>query len=53
MGLGLGESLAQVEQQNGIQKGQIGTTQKSGYFQVARFGLTGKGHLQITVDYQL
>ena len=51
--LGLGESLAQVKQQNGIDKGQIGAAQKPGYFQITGLGLSGKGYLQIAVNHQL
>ena len=51
--LGLGQSLAQVEQQNRIQQGQIGAAQQPRHFQIAGVGLAGKSHLRIAVDHQL
>jgi len=53
MRLGLGESLAQMEQQNGVEEGQMGAAQEPGHFQVTRLGLAGKGHLQVAVNHQL
>ncbi len=50
--IGLGQSLAKVEQQNGVNERQLGATQQKGHFEVVGICLARESHLYIPVDNQ-